>query len=314
MNSSKLITTQDVKFLRYPIATEIKYDGEYTQIIINNNDIYMVNKYNTIRRDNPILREFMQQLNENRDVKFLNERFPTDMIKHVFVGELCCRKPNTPFNQFLSYVRNGEWSKLELRVFDILEIYHQQLPAVQYEEKRKMIETIFYNGEYVKLSEQKVCKTPEEALRFFERAVNKGYEGIMLKPLNSINEKGWFKLKPFYDIDVVVVGVSKQKQSFIIGLYNGNELKTVGKVSIPDEHLYYIVKKLAKKHLIKEDNDHLYLPPKIVIQVNFHSLIPSKKYSLGYALRFPRYMRLRKDKKAHECTVKQIPSNLFTKS
>jgi len=310
MSGSKLITLQDLSFIQYPIATEVKYDGEYTKVVIDGEDIYMVNKYNTVRRNNPILAEMVEQLSENDTVQFMNERFKP---KHVFVGELCSRNPHTPFNEFLKLIRNGKWNKLEFRVFDVLEIYQQQLPAVHYEEKRKILENLFHNGEYVKLSEQEICETPEEAMKFFERAVSRGYEGIMLKPLQSLNEKGWYKLKPFYDVDVIVVGVSKQKQSFLIGLYDGNELKTVGKVSIPDEHLYYVVKNLAKKYLVREDNEHLYLPPKIVIQVNFHSLIPSKKYTAGFSLRFPRYVRLRKDKKAtpEQTSINQIPKTLF---
>ena len=50
------------------------------------------------------------------------------------------------------------------------------------------------NSERVKVVDDRVCETRKEILKAFNRFVNKGFEGVVVKPNAGYNAK-WYKLK-----------------------------------------------------------------------------------------------------------------------
>ena len=64
------------------------------------------------------------------------------------------------------------------------------------------------------------------------------------------------------------------------------------------------------KHTIKDQGMRLVVEPKIVLEVAFNNMMRSDRHNSGYALRFPRIVRLRPDKLPEEAdtieTVKKI--------
>ena len=294
----ELITEREIGFLPHPIGAEVKYDGEWN-LAVRGSDFYMINKYNTVRRENPFLQDLLRIFG---DTEF------------EIVGELAPRDPMTPFNEFLKLARKGKWDLLEFRIFDVRKFNSTDFSAIPYIERRKFLEKKICGKEteFVKLTEMILSDSPRKTLSFYRNAIDRGYEGVMLKPLQSLSEKAWIKVKPELEMDVVVLGVTKGRQSFLIGVYDNGSIRRIGKVAIPDDRLYCAVKRLAEKYLQGEDDNFLYLPPKLVIQVAYMELIPSKKYD-GFSLRFPRFVRIRKDKRASECTVNQIPERLLKK-
>jgi len=60
------------------------------------------------------------------------------------------------------------------------------------------------------------------------------------------------------------------------------------------------ITKMLKPLIISEKENTLKIKPKIVIEVSYEEIQKSPTYESGYALRFPRFLRLRPDKSADE--------------
>jgi DNA ligase-1 len=62
-----------------------------------------------------------------------------------------------------------------------------------------------------------------------------------------------------------------------------------------------------KKNIIQEKGREVKLKPKVVVEIVFEEIQQSPSYSSGYALRFPRILRLREDKGVRDIsTLKEI--------
>jgi DNA ligase 1 len=150
-----------------------------------------------------------------------------------------------------------------------------------------------------------------EALeRFFEAAMARGNEGLMLKDVASPYLPGrrgrwWLKLKrELATLDVVVTAAEfgHGKRIHVLSDYTfavrkGEELLNIGKAysGLTDTE----IAELTEWFLAHTTADHGHLrevEPKIVLEVAFNAIMRSDRHDSGYALRFPRIVRLREDK------------------
>ncbi len=165
---------------------------------------------------------------------------------------------------------------------------------------------------FTRLSE---TPAPEELHELFEAARERGHEGIMLKRSDSPYHPGrrgkwWLKLKrELSTLDVVVVAVEwgHGKRAKVLSDYtfavrgNDGELQTIGKAysGLTDAEIaeltpWFLAHQRGKRgHVIAVE-------PKIVLEVAFDIIQPSTLHESGFALRFPRIVRLRDDKPAEE--------------
>jgi DNA ligase 1 len=60
---------------------------------------------------------------------------------------------------------------------------------------------------------------------------------------------------------------------------------------------------LLKKDILDEDGKEVRVKPNIVIEVKFEEIQKSPSYSSGFALRFPRFVRLRDDRRPEEISM-----------
>ena len=158
----------------------------------------------------------------------------------------------------------------------------------------------------------------KELMEFYNLALEKGMEGLMLK---SIGKKyipgrkvgGWVKIKPILEpLDLVIVGATygegkraKVLSSFILACRSGDRFLRCGMVGtgIKEKEeqsgvTFTQLTKLLKPHITKEKGRHVDIKPVIVIEVGYEEIQRSPTYESGYALRFPRVLRLRvEDKK-----------------
>jgi len=76
---------------------------------------------------------------------------------------------------------------------------------------------------------------------------------------------------------------------------------SVGKVAtgISDEQLAELTE-LFREHIISESGTTVEIRPYILFEVAFEEIQKSKNYESGYALRFPRLVRVRDDKSVEE--------------
>jgi DNA ligase-1 len=166
----------------------------------------------------------------------------------------------------------------------------------------------------------------------FQAARDRGNEGLMVKALNSTYKPGrrgkdWLKIKrAIATLDVVVtaaeVGTGKRSRflSDFTFAVRANEtdstLLNVGKAysGLTDEEITEL-STWFRAHTIQEfaHGKVCVVEPKIVLEVTFDRVQPSKRHKGGYALRFPRILRIRHDKPVEEIdtleTVRQLANS-----
>ena len=204
---------------------------------------------------------------------------------------------------------------VEVNVFDVL-YYKENLMEKKLEERREILEKIIKEekGKIV-LTKKIITDNEKEIEEFFEESLKKGYEGIMLKNLNSEYKpgryvKGWSKLKKILEpLDLTIVrgeyGTGKRAgwlTSFTLACKNKEDYLEVGKVGTGIKEkteglTYKELTKLLKPLIKREEGKIVELNPGIVIEIGYEEIQKSDSYSSGYALRFPKVLRLREDEK-----------------
>ncbi len=152
--------------------------------------------------------------------------------------------------------------------------------------------------------------SPEQLERYFEEAMARGNEGLMIKDVNSFYMPGrrgrwWLKLKrELATLDVVVTaaefGHGKRihlLSDYTFAVRKGEELVNIGKAysGLTDKE----IAELTAWFLAHTTADHGHLrevEPQIVLEVAFNAIMRSDRHDSGYALRFPRILRVRDDK------------------
>jgi len=151
----------------------------------------------------------------------------------------------------------------------------------------------------------------------FEQAMARGNEGLMIKDLESAYTPGrrgrsWLKLKrELATLDVVVTAVEfgHGKRAGVLSDYtfavrasdDDETLLNVGKAysGLTDVEIAEFTNWFLR-HTIRDEGFRRQVEPKIVIEVAFNAVMVSDRHSSGFALRFPRIVRLRPDKRPEE--------------
>ena len=171
----------------------------------------------------------------------------------------------------------------------------------------------------LRLSEAKRFADVGELDAEFDAARARGNEGLMIKDPRSSYKPGkrgreWLKLKrALATLDVVVtsVEVGHGKRRNLLSDYTfavrrsaeDAELLNVGKAysGLTDAELAELTE-WFRAHTLQEfaHGRVRTVEPKIVLEVTFDRVQESKRHKSGYALRFPRILRLREDKSVAE--------------
>jgi DNA ligase-1 len=132
----------------------------------------------------------------------------------------------------------------------------------------------------------------------------------------------WFKLKePFATLDVVVTAVEygHGKRHAVLSDYtfavrDGERLLNIGKaysgltdVEIREYTVFFL------QHTLEDQGYRRMVEPKIVLEVAFNNIQKSGRHESGYALRFPRIVRIRSDKSAAEIDTLESVAELFAR-
>ena len=152
--------------------------------------------------------------------------------------------------------------------------------------------------------------SPDELEKLFAAAQERGNEGLMLKDLNSPytpgkRGKSWLKMKrELATLDVVVTAVEFGHgkrigvlSDYTFAVWNGERLVNIGKAysGLTDAEIAEMTKWFLD-HTIEDRGFLRVVEPKIVLEVAFNNMMLSDRHESGYALRFPRIVRLRPDK------------------
>lgn len=155
---------------------------------------------------------------------------------------------------------------------------------------------------------------PEELDMLFVEAQAHGNEGLMIKDLGSVytpgrRGKSWLKMKrKLATLDVVVTAVEYGHgrrigvlSDYTFAVWDGGRLVNIGKAysGLTDTEIAEMTKWFLE-HTKADHGLRLDVEPKIVIEVAFNNMMKSDRHNSGYALRFPRIVRLRPDKLPEE--------------
>jgi DNA ligase-1 len=198
-------------------------------------------------------------------------------------------------------------------VFDILAQDAVLVLDESYAERRRRLEAL---GS-IQLAPVERAETVDDIEAAFARAREAGNEGLVIKDLGSPYTPGrrgktWIKLKRAMDtLDVVVTAVERGhgRRRDVLSDYtfavrqsdDDPTLLDVGKAynGLTDAEIASLTKTFEALTITKRGGYHV-VRPEIVLEVTFDIVQPSKRHAAGYALRFPRIVRVRDDKTVAE--------------
>jgi len=168
------------------------------------------------------------------------------------------------------------------------------------------------------------ASSAEDLDALFTAARGRGNEGLMIKDLDSPytpgrRGKSWLKMKrELATLDVVVTAVEYGHgkrigvlSDYTFAVWDGERLVNIGKAysGLTDAEIAEMTQWFLA-HKISEVGMRLEVEPRIVLQVAFNNMMRSTRHESCYALRFPRIVRLRPDKRSEDAdtieTVKVI--------
>ncbi len=297
-----------------PALLDYKYDGFRMMINKDNNDIKIfTRRLDNVTKQFPDVVEYVKKYVKGNSFILDSEAVgfsPTTKTYQSFqnISQRIKRKYDIE--------KMAKTLPIEINVFDILYYNGKSLIKVPFKERRKLLEKVIKKQKLkIRPSEAIITSEIKEAEEFYEKAQKDGEEGIMMKNLSAPYKPGarvgyGIKIKPTEnDFDLVIVkaeyGTGKRAgwlTSYTIACKKGNEFLEIGKVSTglkekESEGLSFkeLTKKL-KPLIEKEVGREVEVKPKLVVTVVYQNIQKSPKYTSGYALRFPRIMRLRPDR------------------
>ena len=169
------------------------------------------------------------------------------------------------------------------------------------------------------------ANSPGELERLFVAARTRGNEGLMIKDLTSPYSPGkrgksWLKMKrELATLDVVVTAVEYGHgkrigvlSDYTFAVWDGDKLVNIGKAysGLADTEIAEMTKWFLD-HVVEDQGFRLAVEPKIVLEVAFNNMMQSDRHESGYALRFPRIVRLRPDKLAEDADTLERAREIY---
>ena len=162
------------------------------------------------------------------------------------------------------------------------------------------------------LSPSRLVESAEDIDRAYAAARARSNEGVMIKAADSVYQPGrrglaWVKLKrELATLDVVITGAEYghgkragllSDYTFAVRGQHPAELLNVGKAysGVTDAEITQLTGFL-KAHTLEDQGHFRTVEPIRVLEVAFNNVMRSTRHPSGFALRFPRILRLRPDK------------------
>ena len=305
---------------------EFKYDGERIQAHKKGNRVTLFSRrLENITKQYPDVVKLLRKHTKAKDA--------------IIEAEVVAIDPDTgemkPFQELMHRRRKYRIQKaikeypVSLFMFDALYVDGKDLTLKSYPVRHKSLEGTIQPSEYVRIAEHLPVKNPKELERFFEKAVKKGYEGLICKSINpdAVYQAGargwlWIKYKRDYKsemtdiVDLVVVGAfhGRGKRggtygALLLAAYDldSDVFETVTKcgTGFTDEQLAKLPKMMEKQKIphrsprvnstLKAD---IWFEPKVVVEVIGAEITLSPIHTCamdairkgsGLAIRFPRF-------------------------
>ena len=320
-------------------AAEYKLDGERVQIHFKDNQVMLFS-----RRLENITSYYPD----------IVEKVPKALrtTEAILEAEAVAINENTgeflPFQELMHRRRKYDIDKMvakypiTVNLFDVLYLNGKELLNESYQVRRKKLEEIVIEDDFVKVIQKTLVHSENEIEDFWENAINAGCEGLMLKVLDAPYRAGargsnWLKLKREYrnelgdSLDLVVIGAffgrgkrTGKYGTLLLASYNQDQdtFDSICKVGtgFTDEHLDQFYQILSSKVTIKKNprinsgmEADVWFEPELVIEIVASEITLSPVHTAakdivrkgsGLALRFPKFTgKIRMEKAPEDATT-----------
>jgi DNA ligase 1 len=219
-----------------------------------------------------------------------------------------------------------------LVAFDLLHAGGRDLIEVPLRERRAVLERLGLpdrTGERILLAHLAAAGSADEVDRHFDDARERRNEGLMIKDPESTYQPGrrglgWLKLKKaLATLDCVVVGVEwgHGKRRGVLSDYTfavresdapDARLLTIGKAytGLTDAEIAEMTERFTAITL-QDFGRYRTVVPEVVVEIAFDRIMRSGRHRSGFAMRFPRIVRIRDDKTPAEIDTLATVEALF---
>ena len=304
-----------------PMVVEEKYDGIRAQA----------------HKSGTRVKIFSRTLDEVVEFPELREPLAALSGEYIVDGEILAwhEAQPLPFTQLQKRLgrRNPDlWLIAEIPVkFVLFDLLYQDgdllLDEPLVERRRRLKQLLAAQTKQLQLAPERMCKTREALEEAFRAALAAGHEGIVAKAPDSLYTPGrrgrfWFKLKePFATLDVVVTAVEygHGKRHGVLSDYTfavrqGDRLLNIGKAysGLTDAEIREFTDYFLK-HTMGDQGFRRIVEPIIVLEVAFNNIQRSNRHESGFALRFPRILRIRQDKTPQQIDTLERVRELYAR-
>jgi DNA ligase-1 len=209
-------------------------------------------------------------------------------------------------------------------VFDLLWLNGRSLLKAPLQERRELLRGLKLPPQFL-VAEVSAVHSAAGIENEFESSRRRANEGLMIKDRNSPytprrRGKSWLKLKKeLATLDVVVTAVEYGHgkrigvlSDYTFAVWDGDRLVNIGKaysgltdVEIAEMTTWFL------KHTVEDQGMRLIVEPQVVLEVAFNNMMRSSRHESGYALRFPRILRIRSDKRAEDADTIETVARIF---
>jgi DNA ligase 1 len=329
--------------IRFMLATPVADAVEVVRRV--GNEAWIEDKYDGIRAQLHLDRKSGPRL-FSRDLKEITISFPEVVeaaatINHrvVIDGELVPYRAGSVLDFASLQTRLGRVdpsAELLARVpvvlvaFDLLHLDGNDLLETPLRQRRAALEELRLperTGERFLYSNLSTARSAAEVDEQFDFARERRNEGLMVKDPGSVYQPGrrglgWLKLKKaLATLDCVVVGVEwgHGKRRGVLSDYTfavragpeDDRLLTIGKAytGLTDPEIATMTEHF-KEITLRDLGRYRTVVPEVVVEIAFDRIMRSGRHGSGFAMRFPRIVRIRDDKSPAEIdhlgTVEQL--------
>ncbi len=328
-------------------AAEYKLDGERVQIHVEGEKVVLFSR--SLENISSFYPDIIEKIPETISAENI-----------ILEGEAVAINENTgeflPFQELMHRRRKYKIEKavsqypITINLFDILFCNNESCLDLSYSERRKKMEDIVKENNFVKHIPMTIIKKESDIVEFFENSINAGSEGLMLKMPDKPYQAGsrgsfWLKLKREYQnelgdsLDLVVIGgyFGKGRRTgnygtLLLASYDEDEdtFTSICKVGtgFSDESLDQLYQILYPKVTIKKNpridsemEAEVWFEPELVIEVvaSEITLSPIHKAArdhirkgAGLALRFPKFTgKIRLEKTPEDASTNEEVVTLY---
>jgi DNA ligase-1 len=318
MNVMLAIRVSDFKeafeALGKPALLEYKLDGFRVQIHKKNNKIALFTRG---------MENVSNQFKETLSYIEKNVKGESYILDSEFVGYDVKSGKYLPFQNISQRIKRkydiediAKKFPVEVNLFDILYYNGKDLTKKTQEERRKFLEKIVKQiPKKIILTKKLITSNKIKAEKFYKESLKVGNEGVIVKNLKTIYQPGrrvggWVKIKSIMEtLELTITGAewgegkrASWLSSFTLACKKDSEFLEVGKVGTgikeKDEEgiTFKQLTKLLKPSIIRQEGKTVKIKPNLVVEIAYEEIQKSPTYSSGYALRFPRVLRIRYDR------------------